>query len=66
MMYIPMSLVFMYLVAIMNWHSRNVLSFKLSNKLDADFCLEALKERRSVSIWFIPDLQFGSGSLIYQ
>jgi putative transposase len=35
---------FMYLVAIMDWHSRKVLAFRLSNTLDADFCVEALEE----------------------
>ena len=34
----------MYLVAIIDWYSRYVLSFRLSNTLDADFCVEALKE----------------------
>jgi len=42
--YIPMSKGFMYLVAIMDWHSRKVLAFRLSNTLDADFCVEALEE----------------------
>jgi len=42
--YIPMRKGFMYLVAIMDWHSRRVLSWRLSNTLDADFCVEALKE----------------------
>ena len=42
--YIPMSRGFMYLVAVMDWHSRKVLSFRLSNTLDADFCVDALKE----------------------
>ena len=42
--YIPMRRGFMYLVAVMDWHSRKVLSFKLSNTLDADFCVEALQE----------------------
>jgi putative transposase len=42
--YIPMSRGFMYLVAVMDWHSRKVLSFKLSNTLDADFCVDALTE----------------------
>jgi putative transposase len=34
----------MYLVAIMDWNSRKVLSWRLSNTLDTDFCVEALKE----------------------
>lgn len=42
--YIPMRRGFMYLVAIMDWHSRRVLSWRLSNTLDADFCVEALHE----------------------
>jgi putative transposase len=42
--YIPMSLGFMYLVAVMDWHSRKVLSWRISNSLDTDFCLEALSE----------------------
>ncbi len=42
--YIPMSRGFMYLVAIMDWHSRKVLSFRLSNTLDANFCVDALGE----------------------
>ena len=42
--YIPMRRGFMYLVAVMDGHSRKVLSFRLSNTLDADFCADALKE----------------------
>ncbi|MBB4284318.1 putative transposase [Roseospira goensis] len=42
--YIPMPKGFLYMVAIMDWHSRKVLSWKLSNTMDADFCVEALKE----------------------
>ena len=34
----------MYLVAIMDWNSRKVLSWRLSNTLDTDFCVEALQE----------------------
>lgn len=34
---------FMYLVAVMDWHSRYVLSWELSNSLDGAFCLEALE-----------------------
>jgi putative transposase len=33
---------FLYLVAIMDWHSRKVLSWRLSNSMEADFCVEAL------------------------
>jgi len=42
--YIPMERGFMYLVAIMDWHSRYVLAWRLSNSLDADFCIDALEE----------------------
>ena len=42
--YIPMAHGFLYLVAIMDWHSRKVLSWRLSNTLDTAFCLEALNE----------------------
>jgi putative transposase len=42
--YIPMRKGFLYLVAIMDWHSRKVLSWQLSNALDATPCVEALEE----------------------
>jgi len=42
--YIPMTKGFCYLVAIMDWASRKVLSWKLSNALDISFCIEALEE----------------------
>ena len=42
--YIPMAKGFMYLVAIMDWYSRRVLSWRVSNTLDTDFCIEALEE----------------------
>jgi putative transposase len=35
---------FPYLVAIMDWATRNVLSWRLSNTMEADFCIEALEE----------------------
>jgi len=35
---------FMYLVAILDWHSRYVLSWEISNTLEADFCLTALEQ----------------------
>ena len=41
--YIPMTYGTMYLVAIMDWWSRYVLSWKLSNTMDVDFCVEALE-----------------------
>jgi len=42
--YIPMARGFLYLVAIIDWYSRYVLSWRLSNTLEADFCIEALEE----------------------
>ena len=42
--YIPMARGFCYLVAIMDWASRKVLAWRLSNTLDASFCTEALEE----------------------
>ena len=41
--YIPMRTGFLYLVAIMDLFSRNVLSWKLSNSLDTQFCMDALE-----------------------
>lgn len=42
--YIPLKRGFMYLVAVMDWYSRKVLAWRLSNTLDADFCVSALEE----------------------
>ena len=42
--YVPMSQGFMYLVAILDWFSRYVLSWQLSNTLDNNFCLAALEK----------------------
>jgi len=42
--YVPMQKGFMYLIAIMDWATRKVLSWRLSNTLDTRFCVEALKE----------------------
>jgi putative transposase len=42
--YIPMRRGFVYLVAVMDWASRRILAFRLSNTLTADFCVEALEE----------------------
>ena len=41
--YVPMSSGFMYLVAVIDWFSRFVLAWQLSNTLDGHFCLEALR-----------------------
>lgn len=42
--YVPMRRGFMYLVAVLDWFSRYVLAWQLSNTLNGDFCLEALQQ----------------------
>jgi putative transposase len=42
--YIPMRRGFLYLVAVLDWYSRKVLSWRLSNTMDAGFCVQALEE----------------------
>lgn len=42
--YIPMRRGFLYLVAIMDWYSRKVLSWRLSNSMEVSFSIDALKE----------------------
>lgn len=42
--YVAMRSGFLYLVAVMDWYSRKVLSWRLSNTLEADFCISALEE----------------------
>ena len=42
--YIPMARGFMYLVAIMDWSSRKILSWQISNTMEPAFCIDALKE----------------------
>ena len=44
----------MYLVAVMDWHSRKVLSWRLSNTLDTAFCVEALQD--AISQFGAPDI----------
>ena len=52
---------FLYLVAIMDWATRRVLSWRLSNTLDAGFCVEALEEAiRKFGPPRIPDTDQGS------
>jgi len=46
--YIPMSKGFVYLVAVIDWYSRKVLSHRVSNTLDTNFCVEALEEAIAV------------------
>lgn len=52
--YIPMAKGFCYLVAIMDWASRKVLSWRVSNTLDVSFCMEALEE--AIQKYGTPDI----------
>src|SRR5206468_11330615 len=42
--YVPMASGFMYLAAVIDWYSRYVIGWRLSNTLDGSFCLEVLEE----------------------
>lgn len=46
--YIPMQRGFMYLVAVMDWYSRYVLSWELSNSMESSFCVNALEHALSL------------------
>ena len=52
--YIPMRKGFLYLVAVMDWHTRKVLSWRLSNSLDTAPCVEALEE--AITNYAIPEI----------
>ena len=52
--YVPMARGFVYVVAIMDWASRKVLSWRLSNTMDADFCVDALEE--AISRYGAPEI----------
>lgn len=52
--YIPLAHGFAYLVAIIDWYSRYVLSWRLSNTMDPSFCIDALKE--AIERWGRPDI----------
>lgn len=52
--YIPMARGFAYLVAIIDWHTRMVLSWRLSNTFDASFCVDALEE--ALRRWGTPEV----------
>jgi len=67
--YIPLQKGFLYLVAIVDLFSRNVLSWKLSNSLDTEFCLEALEmalggERRPEIFHSDQGCQFTSSTFV--
>ena len=52
--YIPYAKGFMYLVAIIDWHSRKVLSWRLSNTMGVDFCVSALTE--ALALYGAPEI----------
>jgi putative transposase len=52
--YIPLASGFLYLVAIIDWYSRAVLAWRLSNTLDTSFCIEALQD--ALDRWGKPDI----------
>ena len=52
--YVPMARGFLYVVAIMDWYSRKVLAWRVSNTMDADFCVEALEE--AISRYGTPEI----------
>ena len=52
--YIPMRSGFLYLVAIMDWATRKVLAWRLSNTMDAEFCIQALEE--AVALFGVPEI----------
>lgn len=52
--YIPFKKGFWYLVAIMDWHSRKVLSWRLANTMTADFCVAALNE--ALALYGAPEI----------
>lgn len=52
--YIPMRRGFVYFVGVMDWATRRVLSFRLSNTLTADFCVEALEE--AMALYGVPEI----------
>ena len=62
--YIPLARGYAYLVAIMDWHSRRVLSWRLSNTMDPSFCVEALQEALS-RFGTARDLQLGPGLAVH-
>lgn len=58
--YIPMPGGFMYLVAIIDWYSRYIIAWKLSNSMDISFCLEVAKEALITAIPEIMNSDQGS------
>ena len=52
--YIPMRRGFLYLVAVVDWSTRKVLSWRVSNTMDVEFCIEALEE--ALALFRRPDI----------
>jgi putative transposase len=52
--YVPMAHGFAYLVAIIDWYSRTVLAWRLSNTMEASFCVDALEE--ALGHWGAPEI----------
>jgi putative transposase len=52
--YVPMARGWVYLVAVLDWHSRRVLAHRVSITMEADFCAEALRE--AVTRWGAPEI----------
>ena len=58
--YIPMAKGFLYLAAVVDWHSRFILGWRLSNSLDTEFCTDALKDSLAYGIPSIFNTDQGS------
>jgi putative transposase len=52
--YIPMRRGFLYLFAVMDWSARRILTWRLSNTLTADFCIEAVEE--AIALYGTPEI----------
>jgi len=52
--YVPFKKGFLYLVAIMDWHSRKVLTWRLANTMTSDFCVAALEE--ALALYGTPEI----------
>ena len=63
--YIPMARGFVYLVAVMDWFSRRVLSWRVSITMEADFCVEAVAGSDGPT-WPAGDFQHRSGRAVHQ
>ena len=62
--YVPMAQGFMYLCAVMDWHSRFITAWRLSNSLTVGFCKEALEE--SLDLFGCPKIPLFLGDVKYQ